>query len=276
MLDRVLLQPQYRDKKNFVKNLRQLYAKGELSDELAKIYFGERPAEELYDVKKDPAQLKNLMLERGLMPEEDRMEVIKRHRRLMDQWLAAGDTGEGDEPRIELEMADNKKWGRGVNVEYETIRTDSDGDGLSDDWEKLNGRLPDDGRADYKFDCGGWQTEGWTAKPELGNIAGRQGFLDFEINDEGSIRRDGLSLKVLRNSRIRVWVKTNAKTRFSIALNGTASEVVLVQPQDSYQEIVFSSDQWQGEINSIELIMKSRGKSRIEIDRIAAMPDILR
>ena len=40
MLDRVLLQPQYRDSKNFVKNIRDAYADRTLDPALAKIYFG--------------------------------------------------------------------------------------------------------------------------------------------------------------------------------------------------------------------------------------------
>ncbi|MEM7674256.1 MAG: sulfatase [Verrucomicrobiota bacterium] len=55
MLDRALLQPQYRDKQDYVRFLRSSYADGNLDENLVKIYFGERPAEELYDVLKDPA-----------------------------------------------------------------------------------------------------------------------------------------------------------------------------------------------------------------------------
>ena len=54
-LDRILLQPQYRDGQAYLKNLKQLYASGELSEDLTRIFFGERPAEEFYDVVKDPA-----------------------------------------------------------------------------------------------------------------------------------------------------------------------------------------------------------------------------
>ncbi|MEJ6524034.1 MAG: sulfatase, partial [Opitutales bacterium] len=51
-LDRILLQPHYRDGKDYVKNLQELYATGKLSDDLKRIYFGERPKEEFYDVSK--------------------------------------------------------------------------------------------------------------------------------------------------------------------------------------------------------------------------------
>ena len=47
-LDRVLLQPQYRDGQKYLVNLKELYSSGELSKDLARIYFGERPAEEFF------------------------------------------------------------------------------------------------------------------------------------------------------------------------------------------------------------------------------------
>jgi len=75
MLDRVLLQPQYR---------------GTLAPKLAEIYFGERPYEELYDVKVDPAQLNNLIDDPKYAAE------VKRHRKLLNDWLAKGDVGAGD------------------------------------------------------------------------------------------------------------------------------------------------------------------------------------
>jgi N-sulfoglucosamine sulfohydrolase len=60
MLDRVLLQPQYRDSRDFVQFLRKSYADGSLDPKLADIYFGERPAEELYDMTTDTDCVHNL------------------------------------------------------------------------------------------------------------------------------------------------------------------------------------------------------------------------
>jgi hypothetical protein len=54
------LQPQYRDKKNYTQNLHQLYHEGRLSARHREIYFGERPAEELYDVSIDPHMMVDL------------------------------------------------------------------------------------------------------------------------------------------------------------------------------------------------------------------------
>ncbi|MEM9943144.1 MAG: sulfatase, partial [Planctomycetota bacterium] len=193
-LDRVLMQPQYRDKRDFLRDLRTRFADGSLDPKLAQIYFGERQPEELYDIASDPAQLKNLVDDPKFQAE------LIRHRKLMDEWLSKGDTGQGEEPAIELEMADNPKWGRGVNPEYERIRSDGDGDGLSDDWEKLNQRDPADGKLHFTFNCGGWQTEGWTSSSGMDNIAGQQGFLDFHlIEGKGSLQRTGLKLDAGKN-----------------------------------------------------------------------------
>ena len=180
--DRIFLQPQYRDKRDFVINLRELYASGKLSPKLTEIYFGERPAEEFYDVSADPSQVNNLIDDPQFRSE------IDRHRKLLDQWLSKGDSGIGEESIEEIKyQGQDHKWGRAVNPEYEVVRRDSDGDGLSDDWEKINGRDPADGRAQFLFDNGGWQTEGWQAADEaIGNIAGRLGYLDFEIPGGGA------------------------------------------------------------------------------------------
>ena len=196
--DRVFLQPQYRDRQPYTKNLRELYASGQLSPKLTEIYFGERPAEEFYDVKVDPSQLHNLI------DDPKFAEDIALHRQWLDQWLAKGDSGIGEESHEELAyQADGKKWGTGVNPEYEAVRQDNDGDGLSDSWETVNGRDPNDGRLLFTFDCGGWQTEGWKATTkEIDNIAGRQGFLDFHLDDNGAavLRRDGLNLDAASNA----------------------------------------------------------------------------
>ena len=191
-LDRIFLQPQYRDRKDYVIYLREAYAKGELSPKLREIYFGERPAEELYDVGKDPAQLFNLAKNPKYAKE------LNRHRKLLDDWLSKGDTGVGEEPIQEMrENADGKKWGNGVNSEYEVFRVDSDGDGLSDFWEEENKRDPKDGRLRFEFDCGGWQTEGWKPVGIKDNIAGFLGTLDFSLaSAKGALVRTGLKNKV--------------------------------------------------------------------------------
>ncbi len=265
MLDRVLLQPQYRDSKPFVTDIRSAYAKGTLAPMLAKIYFGERPYEELYDVKTDPAQLNNLI------GNSDFQEQVSRHRKLMDNWLAKGDSGAGDEPAIELEMASNKKWGAGVNYEYEAIRQDSDGDGLSDEWEKINGRNPLDAKLQFEFDCGGWQTEGWKPKGKIDNIAGRQGFLDFNLEDgSGGIERNGLKLP-MTSKKIRARMRFDHPTLVQFSINGRLVKEMNIAKQQEFNIWSITDKAIEAKtINSLELHFSSEPGATVEIDWIRA------
>ena len=193
-IDRIFLQPQYRDPQPYTKNLHELYHAGKLSLRHKEIYFGERPAEEFYDVENDPAQMVNLIDNPKLA------EEIQRHRQLLDSWIAKGDCGEGEESFDELAFQTENRWGS-VNPEYELVRTDHDGDGLSSEWEKVVGRDPDDGKLQFLFDNGGWQTEGWEAVGNLPNIAGYLGYLDFDLPDgQGAIMRRGLNADATENS----------------------------------------------------------------------------
>ena len=86
-LDRILLQPQYRDGQGLFEKPQGTLRCGKLSDDLKRIYFGERPKEEFYDVSKDPAQVNNLVGDPKFAKE------LNRHRKLLDAWLAKGDLG---------------------------------------------------------------------------------------------------------------------------------------------------------------------------------------
>ena len=274
--DRVFLQPQYRDPKNYVQNLRQLYAEGKLSPKLTEIYFGERPHEELYDVKSDPSQLNNLAGDPRFAKQLDR------HRKLLDGWLSKGDAGEGEESSEELAFqSKDQKWGRAVNPEYEVVRSDSDGDGLSDAWEQINGRDPNDGKLLFTFDCGGWQTEGWRGSEKLGNIAGRQGFLDFRLEDgSGMIERDGLNLDATKNggefvltarASSDVTVQLSAQRRAADELTALVS-VKLPSSADAFTKVTVpmpKNDAWSGSIESVQLKFDGQPGTMLTIDSIA-------
>lgn len=264
MLDRVLLQPQYRDKKDFLEALRTGYADGSLDPKLAKIYFGERPYEELYDVKADPAQLQNLINDPKYAAE------VARHRKLLDDWLSKGDSGAGDEPPIELEMASSKKWGLGQNAEYESIRKDSDGDGLSDTWEKLNDRDPADGKLMFDFNCGAWQTEGWQAVGKVTNIAGRQGFLDFDlIQGRGGIKRSGLNTKSDTAGKLQIRLRTNKATNLTFSVNGDiCSEFQLQQSKEFGTYKLIDQPIKADQIESLQLEFTGQPNTTVEIDWI--------
>lgn len=264
MLDRVLLQHQYRDNRDYLQSLRDAYAAGTLEPKLAKIYFGERPYEELYDVKNDPAQLNNLIDDPAYAKE------VAQHRKLLDHWLAKGDTGAGQEPDIELEMADNPKWGRGLNAEFERIRKDSDGDGLSDDWETLTGRDPSDGKLLFSFDCGSWQTEGWNGKGKLTNIAGRQGYLEFQLMAaKASLERKGLQLARKRNTGpVQIKISASKPAKMKMFVNGKQHGQVNLDAGPHRVVALGEFDQRADVINSIELVFESEPKTQIEIDWI--------
>jgi hypothetical protein len=104
---------------------------------LKRIYYGERPKGELFDVSKDPAQVNNLVGDPKFVRKPNC------HRKLLDTCLAKGDRGEVEESANAFHHnGDNWQDAHGVNPEYEINREDNDGDGLSEKWEKLNGPKP--------------------------------------------------------------------------------------------------------------------------------------
>ena len=263
-LDRVFLQPQYRDGRDFLDALREAYAAGTLSPKLVEIYFGERPAEELYDIVKDPAQVNNLA---KLAEYQD---TLISHRKILNDWVAKGDLGAGEEPKIELEQNGNGRF-KGVNAEYEKVRTDSDGDGLSDRWEKFNDRDPGDGKLQFEFDCGGWQTEGWESDGDLTNIAGRQGFLDFDLlTGTGSISRGGLKIDAGKNKgKLALRLRSSGATELKVGANGEDLGSAGFSKNDQFTTIgIPLGDSWTGIIKSLQLSFSAPKGTTIEVDWI--------
>ncbi|MEM8667190.1 MAG: sulfatase [Planctomycetota bacterium] len=273
--DRVFLQPQYRDRRDFLINLRELYASGELSPKLTEIYFGPRPSEELYDVKADPSQLNNLAADPNYA------DFLEQHRTLLDQWLAKGDWGEKEESKEEIAyQAQDHKWGTGVNPEYEAVREDSDGDGLSDRWEVVNQRDPADGKLLFTFDCGGWQTEGWAGNQDLGNIAGYQGFLDFDLQDgKASLFRNELNLDTAKNrGKLMIVGKCTSDCQIEFLAKQRGDEryrklVSLRIPAGSDLSTVSypmpKNDSWSGKIESLQLQLRAQPDAKVVIDSIS-------
>ena len=266
-LDRIFLQPQYRDKKNYTQNLHQLYREGMLSARHREIYFGERPAEELYDVSIDP----HMMID--LARNSDYAEELDRHRAMMDEWLAAGDMGEGDESIAALKAnGEGTKWGEGVNVEYEAYRLDGDGDGLSDKWETLNGRDPQDGRLYFAFDCGAWQTEGWFSEDISSNLAGSLGTLDFELDGvSGIIRREGLNILLSdADKELSLDIRSSGDLKGIISLNGQAIGDVRIDASHTFQttSLDLNLTRRSDSIQSLELTFLGYAGTVVEIDAI--------
>ena len=166
-----------------------MYKKDRLTDHIKQIYFGERPQEEFYNIYNDPDMIHNLAYD------SLHSKNLDRHRYILENWISQGDLGNLKESEASLRFnGEGKKWGIGVNPEYEHYRLDSDGDGLSDIWETQNNRDPNYASVYFDFDCGGWQTEGWVSNNIKSNIAGFLGFLDFKLDkDYGSIERKKLN-----------------------------------------------------------------------------------
>ncbi|WP_160149280.1 sulfatase family protein [Roseiconus lacunae] len=265
--DRILLQPQYRDGRPFLQNLHDLFQSGELSPKLTQIYFGERPEEELYDVVADPAQINNLA------DSSKYSDELQRHRKLLADWLAKGDAGEDEEPLGELAyQASGHKWGEGVNPEYELVREDNDGDGLSDEWERINDRDPSDGKLLFTFDCGGWQTEGWTATdPVIGNIAGQLGYLDFKLADgKAAIQRTGLNLDPKSNQGL-VMIKLQCPSKTKVVLISQTEASTVAQPSmvnTADATTVYFPVKWKKPITELTLSFEGESDGEIKIDSI--------
>ena len=265
--DRIFLQPQYRDNKAFTQNLHDLYRQGELSALHRRIYFGERPVEELYEVSVDPHMLVNLAAD------PDYVDILSQHRALLSDWLSEGDHGIREESIQALQVnGEGTKWGEGVNVEYEAYRVASDGDGLSDKWESLNGRDPLDGNLYYEFDCGAWQTEGWISNNISSNLAGFLGYLDFYLDDKVAIlRREGLKVIPKRENqtfilRLRSSKDLNVKVLINERLIGLDS----IQASNEYERVSvkFHPELGKEIVELLEIVFEGEEGAFVEIDTI--------
>ncbi len=265
--DRIFLQPQYRDKMYYTKNIHELYKNGKLSDIHKQIYFGERPLEELYDVSVDPAMINNLAKDPAFKAD------LQVHRDLLEAWLSKGDLGVGEESIASLKNnGEGRVWGEGVNVEYEAYRTDTDGDGLSDKWETLNKRNPNDGMLYFDFDCGGWQTEGWTSKDIKSNLAGFLGFLDFDLDkNKGTIHREGLKINATENDKsIKLKLRSSKNLQITALANNFELGRIELQRDNKFKtvEITLDHSNWKGEINALSFTFRGNKGAQIEVDFI--------
>ncbi|MEN8694587.1 MAG: sulfatase [Akkermansiaceae bacterium] len=96
-LDRPMLQAQYRDHRPPVLTLKALHKAGKLTPYQKQHWFGDRPAEELYDLAKDPYQVNNLAGDPAYAAE------LKHHRALLEKWIKeSGDKGHQPEDAAQL------------------------------------------------------------------------------------------------------------------------------------------------------------------------------
>jgi hypothetical protein len=166
-----------------------------------------------------------------------------------------------------------------VNPEYEAVRPDGDGDGLSDQWEEINGRDPADGRLLFEFDCGGWQTEGWQPDGIQSNIAGYQGYLDFSLGrGGGAIERKGLDVEATRNDRsLVISVRSSEDLHVQVSANGrklgAEQKVTAGESFTSLRLSLANEPAWKGTIASLKLNFRAEKEALIEIDFISVERD---
>ncbi len=117
LTDRPFMQPQYRDGRDYVEICRQLHQQGKLNAVQSFSWSKTRVPEELYDLKNDSHETKNLV-------DDPRFaDVLKRHRDMLETWSRETDD-KGQYP----ESADAlrgvlKRWSKqAVNPEYDKVR----------------------------------------------------------------------------------------------------------------------------------------------------------
>lgn len=121
--DRPMLQAQYRDNRQEVKDLKRLHSQGKLTDYQDKHWFGVRPTEELYDLAADPEQVNNLAADPVFKAE------LIRHREILENWIKeSGDKGQFPEDPVQLKATFDLWKDRpifrdaDVNPEYDQFR----------------------------------------------------------------------------------------------------------------------------------------------------------
>lgn len=117
LTDRPYLQPQYRDGRAVMTTWKELRAKGELTPEAAVFVSDRRPAEEFYDLEKDPHEIRNLV------GDPEYAAQLQRHRAILANWIKqTDDKGQYPESTEGL-LQVMYRWGdKCVNPEYEAVR----------------------------------------------------------------------------------------------------------------------------------------------------------
>ena len=146
MTDRPWSQHQYRDGREYMNVLRDLYAKGSLNDVQALYWGAERPAEELFDLNDDPHEISTLV------DDPIYRETLHKLRKQMDDWVRDSDD-QGQYPEsAESLAAVYKQWrGNCVNPEYtREIKAAADASRLAKRQNQLN-YSPHPDQGDWKI-----------------------------------------------------------------------------------------------------------------------------
>ena len=119
MTDRPYMQPQYRDDRESLKVLKQLYREGKLNAVQARFVGDERLAEELYDLQNDPHETENLV---HSWKREHAM-ALGRLRTILHRWIVETDDKGRFPESDEALKAVVDRWGdKAVCPEYNRVR----------------------------------------------------------------------------------------------------------------------------------------------------------
>ncbi len=118
MTDRPYMQLNYRHGREYMNRMEELLAQGKLTDEQARFWRDDRPAEELYDLNKDPHELHNLA------DDPNYQQQLLRMRTQLNEWTKKTDD-KGQYPEDEPNLRHTyKMWGdaKCINPEYDRFR----------------------------------------------------------------------------------------------------------------------------------------------------------
>ena len=117
LTDRPFMQPQYRDGRPYVDDLRAYYEAGKMNEAQALMWSETRVPEELYDLENDPHEINNLANNPNYSKE------LKKHRKLLENWIKeTDDKGQYPETKEALKGALQQWNEKAVNPEYEKAR----------------------------------------------------------------------------------------------------------------------------------------------------------
>jgi len=115
--DRRYMQPSYKDRWEVSRELRRMAQAGEMNEVQMQFFGDERPAEELYDLERDPHEIHNLATD----PEY--ADVLAQHRKTLWKWILETDD-QGQYPESDASLLGTlRRWEQdAVNPEFERLR----------------------------------------------------------------------------------------------------------------------------------------------------------